>query len=151
MKVLSCQTLWWKTGIKERLRKKEKKIKSTLVKNLIDDCCQLQDSVMTFTLGQQRFIYYGSCWKAWWMIVFSVSQGQELTNGYCAGFPVKSASTFVFSIFATTASSVKGKITGADIKAFLKAAQVFLLSKPTRSFTWKFIINFSNNSLIQTI
>lgn len=151
MKVTSCQLLWWKTGIKREAEREGKKKKScTLLKNLVDDCCQLQDSVMTFPSGKQSFIYYGSCWKAWSKIVFSVSHGQELTNGYCAGFPVKSASTSVSSIFATVASSVKGKmlkIAGVGIKPalFSKATQVFLLSKPTRSFSQKFIMIFWNN------
>lgn len=88
---------------------KGKKVKCTLVKNLIDDCRQLQNSVMTFPSGKQSFIYYGSCLKARSKIVFFVSHGKELTNGYCVGFPVKSNSTSASIILATTAS-MKGKM-----------------------------------------
>lgn len=89
---------------------------------------------MTFPSGVQSFIYYGSCWNAQSKIIFSVSHGRELTSGYCAGFPVKSASTSVSSIFDTIASSVKGKmlkIAGADIKPVLFSKSY------SRDFTFK--------------
>lgn len=107
-------------------------MKCTLVKNLTDDCCQPQNSVMTFPSGKQSFIYYGSCLKARSKIVFFISHGKELRKGYCAGFPVKSNS-ISDSIILTTVASMKGKmlkITGVDI-------QPALCSESLHGFTFK--------------